>query len=612
MANNATLVSGVPNAQLIIDLTETDLPSTTPVYVYIVGLVNSPSSTFYRIDSNGMPQVMSTADNTNLANTFPGQASLPEPAQTAIAANYPSAWADYSIPVTVGSKLTLILGNINTTNIPNLGTGTAAFSGRVYFSIGIPRLPFTVLPHGYIGPVFGNGSGVPGSLTLFDWIEFSYDSGGNFFGNTTQVDQFAIPLTLTGTPVGKPPYPPQGELNATCSTILTAIAGKPSPFGGSDVMVSIPAVATAAYPANLTYLRAISPKTISGASGAGTSLDTYFNRTINDAYTAWQATPLVTYDPATGYYTGVVFPVSGGTITTPSGYPTGSLAFYAGNYATMSALAAAISSGSATLAFCLIGSGSNRITSNDIWQCANSLASGSAAQLNVGKMLAAAFNRGMVEDVNRNVVTSLNDNTCSRMAPSFYTTGTTYNLWSKWFHQYNKNGLAYGFPYDDVCNQAPTLPQPGNTLVASSIQISVGKFYPNQYIPAGSYQLTSTDITVTINATCQTETGLRIQSPALAYTSEAANSIGDITNVNGTLIIGQGNGSTPNPTNLLGQYVPAGSYQLTSTNITVTINASCETEAGTWVQSPPLVYTSQEAANFKDIININGTLTKGL
>ena len=92
-------------------------------------------------------------------------------------------------------------------------------------------------------------------------------------------------------------------------------------------------------------------------------------------------------------------------------------------------------------------------------------------------MIAAAFNRGVIVNANGSVVSSLDDSTCSGMAGSFYSAGTTYNDWSKWFHGYNSNGLAYGFPYDDVCDQNPSIPPSGKTLVASFIRIAVGNFF---------------------------------------------------------------------------------------------------------------------------------------
>ena len=470
-ADSAALSAAVPGAMLILDATETDLPLKTEVYVYIVGLV---VDTYYYIDANGMPQEMSESDNTIPAQTFPGMAALSPDAQAALAPNYPLAWADWSLRVPVGGNLVMPLGNINTTNIPGLGTGTSAFSGRVYFSVGVPRLPFTVQDDGYTAPVYGNGSGIGGSLTLYDWIEFSYDSGGNFNGNPTQVNQFGFPIILIGTPQGGSPYPAQGQLDTARSAILSDFANGDAPFGGADVVVAVPDAATSAYPAGIDYLRAISPTTVSGFS---TSLNTYFDNDITTAYAAWQATPLVTVDASTGYYSGVVFPLVGySSVNPPNGYPTGSLAFYAGNFPTMAALVSALQANpSLAPAFYLTG-GSNRVTSNDIWQCAGSIANGGDAQKNVGKMVGAAFNRGMIVN-GTTVTTSLDDSNCSQLAPSFYASGTTFNPWAQAFHGYSENNLAYAFPYDDVCDQNPSIPPSGDTLVASFIRMKLGKFF---------------------------------------------------------------------------------------------------------------------------------------
>lgn len=481
MESKTKKASGVPEAQLIIDLTETDLPIGTPVYIYIIGLVKATYRTFYYIDNNGLPQIMKATDNSIAKNTFPGMKSLNDAAQNAIIPNYPNDWADYSIPVEVGSNLILNLGSINTDNIPTLGTGTAAFSGRIYFSVGVPKLPFTAdkADAGYVAPVYGNGSGMPGSLTLYDWIEFSYDSEGNFNGNTTQVNQFGLPLTLIGTSTNGKTYPSQGILNTSRNTILNNINNEEAPFGNKGVIVPVPKDAASAYPKDINYLRAVSPVTTSGAPANSyyNSMDKYFDTDIKKAYTKWQSTPLVTYDTSTDYYTGVVFPVKDNTITAPTGYPEGSLAFYKGKYSTMEDLASAIKNSSLEPEFYLTGSSSNVITSNDIWQCANSLATGGTAQKNVGKIIGAAFNRGIVVSASGAILTSLEDGTCSNLISTFYSKGTLYNKWAKWFHEYNSNGLAYAFSYDDVCDQNPSIPPSGSTLVASFIRIELGKFY---------------------------------------------------------------------------------------------------------------------------------------
>lgn len=461
-------------AGLIFDLTQTDLPPGTEVYFYVVGLVAAASGNqYYYLDQNFMPQLMAGTDNTEAAGTFPGMNALPQAAQTALAVNYPLAWADWSIKVAVGSNLVVNLGNINTTNIPSLGTGTSAFSGRIYCSVGVPRLPFTVQSSGgsvsgYTAPVFGNGTGVGGSMTLFDWIEFSYDSGGNFNGNTTQVDQFGFPLYLQGQTASSA-TPVQGVLNQSRADIFSTLGALPAPFAASNTLVAVAPETEVAYPANTGYLRALAPDLVSQAND---SLASYFDATVTAAYQAWQATPLVTTDPSTGAYSGVVFPVAGNVITPPAGYATGSIAFYQGSYPTL----AALQGNTGSFAFCLTG-GSNVITSDDIWQCGGSLANGGDAQKNVGKTIAAGLNRGIVVSPSGTVATQLTDMNCSGQAGSFYPTGATFNPWAQLWHQFNANGLAYGFAYDDVCDQATSIPSQGNTLVATWIRVAVGTFF---------------------------------------------------------------------------------------------------------------------------------------
>jgi hypothetical protein len=466
--------SGVPEAQLIIDLSTTDLAATTQVYIYVVGLVSGTQDTFYYLDNHFMPQIMSMKDNKQAAKTFPGMNELPIKAQQTIAENYPLPWADWSIPVSVGSNLILNLGAINTSNIPTLGTGTAAFSGRIYLSVGVPKLPFTVQQNGYTAPVFGGDSGMSGSLTQYDWIEFSYDSMGNFNGNTTQVNQFGLPLMLTGTPVGGKAYPTQGTLELASNQIMNAIASASAPLGGASVMTPVPDGCAAAYPAGTGYLRAVSPTTAS--SDANSELNRYFDTDIVTAYKAWTITPLVTNDTSSGAYTGVVFPLADyPKFPSPSGYKAGALAFYPGKFTSMSSFVSAHKSNPEP-AFLLTSASSNTISSNDIWQCAGSLANGGSAQKNVGKMIAAAFNRGVMVSASGTVTTKLDDATCAAQASGFYPANTRFNRWAQAFHGYNINGLAYGFPYDDVCSQNPSIPPSGSTLVASFIRVALGKF----------------------------------------------------------------------------------------------------------------------------------------
>lgn len=433
---------------LTIDLSHANLPAGTPVYAYIVGgLITAPAPAAvpianYYLDATGKVNSLSMNDNLEKAGTFPDSNKLSGSDAAKIAQTYPSDWADYSIPLSLTKPTVIDLGNINTTNIPHLGTGTNAFSARIYISVGIPKLPFTVLaassngPNPYTGPALQVGT--PGALCLYDWFEFSIDSNGILNGNTTQVDQFGFPLIIDVTPGGTP----QGALNLSRSAVMSKIANLAAPL---TAILPVPVTAPSAYPAGTGYLRAFSPDHISSAGGANTQFDSYFDQTIADWYANMAAQPLVVTDTKTGTYSGMNVG--------------GNLIFIQGNYANAKDWNTANSSSPSQINF-------GAITTAQIWQCKGPLASGSAEQLNIGKQILAAFNRGVMSY-------ALNDGTCPDAA-SFYPAGTPSNLWANSFHQWNSNHLAYGFAYDDVCSQNPSI-QSSATL--QSLSITLGAMF---------------------------------------------------------------------------------------------------------------------------------------
>ncbi|WP_277188506.1 beta-1,3-glucanase family protein [Caballeronia sp. BR00000012568055] len=437
---SGTSTASTAKTPLTFDLTQTDLPAGTAVYAYVIGEVSLPAgNTQYWIDSTGTPHVMSAADNTIPAKTFPGSSALPSGEAAALAATYPLAWADYSIPLTVGSSFVLDLSKLNASTLPGLGTGTAAFSGRIYLSVGVPKLPFTALSSSqYTAPVTIGG---PGALTLFDWIEFSFDSNGNFNGNTTQVDQFGFPLLLNGTPGGTL----QGQYKSSRPAILDAVSKLPAAFYVPQAVAAPSAFPSAMAVNGSVTLRALSPKSISAQAGYTGSLLSYFDQTIENWYRTWTTTPLSTTDLSTGTYTGIVQSGVG-------------LTFYSGATA------------SGTAAFTVGGAGTPGISSLDVWQCANALATGSDAAKNVQKMIAAAFNRGVMSN-------TLADATCKNDAATFYQIANANTLvvnpWAQLFHQLSTNSLAYAFPYDDVCDQNPSI----GLTATQSVSIALGKFF---------------------------------------------------------------------------------------------------------------------------------------
>jgi hypothetical protein len=419
-------------------------------------------------------------------------------------------------------------------NIPGIGLGTSAFSGRIYVSVGVPKVPFT--PTGgndYAAPVFGNNTGQPGEYTLFDWIEFSYDADGNFNGNTTQVNQYGFDLALSGVDSVTGAIAAPQTLSASRNTILAHFAGLAPPYGGTStalggVVAAAPAAAAAAYPSQLgstLSLRAIAPQTIAAvgaypawapvatpAPGATcppstASLANTFDCPLALAYAAWQTTPLVTHDTATGYYFGVVFPATGGPAA-PAGYPAGALAFYTaattagpsgytGGPITMSQLTNWVQSGALTYAFSMVPpAGStygpaNQISSTDIWASFGSFTSvpahvPAAPYKNAGKIIAAAFQRGIAV-TGTTVATYLGDSASDCGSPAqYYPAGGTWNPWAQYFHSISTPaqsgttniGLAYGFSYDDVCGQNPSIPLPTVTtnFHPGTVTITLGNF----------------------------------------------------------------------------------------------------------------------------------------
>lgn len=126
------------------------------------------------------------------------------------------------------------------------------------------------------------------------------------------------------------------------------------------------------------------------------------------------------------------------------------------------------------------------------------------------------------------------------------------------------------------------------------------------FIPAGTYQESlsyGTVIQVTLTASCKNESGQFVQS-TLKYNSGGLSGYDDISNNNGSLSLLSGSDSAINTEN---PYVPAGSYQNTSSNIQITLAATCNNENGDAIPSS-IAYTEQQAKKFSDVMNNNGIL----
>jgi len=418
---------------LVIDATQANLPVGTQVYAYIVGGISTNGgvslAAAYHLDAGGNPIPMATADSTIAAGTFPDPGHAVSPSDTsALAATYPQAWADYSIPISLSSPTVIDFSKINTTTVPGLGTGTAAFSGRIYLSIGIPKLPFTpTSSSGYTQP--GYLSTDAGSMLLWDDMEFSYDSAGDFNCNPTQVNGIGLVLTLDGSPGGTL----MGKYAVARDVLLSDLAAADTSYG----TLLTPNTTPSAFPA-VTDLRIQSPGQAIAATGYSGGLTSSFENNLNAWYATWANADLTVTDVNTGTWvgrvssTGLLFTYQNGSATGTQGAPTYS-------------------------SFTYSGTGANgALSSTDVWLCA---ATGpDDFQNNVQKIVLAAFNRGVVSG-------TLDDGACPDPS-TFYPTGAgaqESNQYSKLVHGYavpnsaNGQRLAYGFAFDDVCGANPSI-----------------------------------------------------------------------------------------------------------------------------------------------------------
>ncbi|MCH2231541.1 MAG: beta-N-acetylglucosaminidase domain-containing protein [Crocinitomicaceae bacterium] len=129
----------------------------------------------------------------------------------------------------------------------------------------------------------------------------------------------------------------------------------------------------------------------------------------------------------------------------------------------------------------------------------------------------------------------------------------------------------------------------------------------DQYLSQGSYLKTSTDITIEISANCEMPDGTWKKS-TLKYTADQTGNLTDIANTNGQLTLESSGPLVKNTHINYGKFVPAGSYQITSNDIQITIFAECLNDKQIASKSS-LSFAASENSTIEDIKNINGVLT---
>lgn len=284
-------------------------------------------------------------------------------------------------------------------------------SARAYISLGNPLyVQVNGDPNGnvtgYAGPNPQNTTD-PNINTHFDWYEFNNNNG--IFINTTQVDEFGLPLLLDVWGAGGTFHQQVG--------ITESIAQLDSEFA-SEVPAQF-------RPSTMSNLRIFSSGKLSMATGGANA--NYFDSYIASAWTQFSTMPL------TVALNGRQF--------------------------------SGITSGSATFTFTEINPSQahagevfvvQKPSTQDVLACAGKMATGvsgntpqlqdeNAIQLQLENQICSATNRGVL-------LTPAN----SANASTYYQSSPA-NFYSKFWHKHSIGGLAYGFSYDDNNNQSTTI-----------------------------------------------------------------------------------------------------------------------------------------------------------
>ncbi len=361
------------------------------IYVEVLGSDSANGNALSWVGPDGTLHAASVADNTGAGHlTGPDGKSYP---------NYSFTLAQ--------SKLLLL---------PPLG------SGRVYISLGHPMyMPITLgNPLGYAGPNPQNVTD-PNTNTHFDWYEFTTglnaDGTPNIYINTTQVDQFGLPLLLDVWD------------NSPEITVGSATSSH-GQTGINETVAAIDQEYAAETPADF-HLTVVSdlriPAPAKSTFAAGGANAAYFDSYVNSAWTYFASNPLtISLNNGSRQFTGST--TASTFVFTEKNLNNG--AYVGGSYVI----------GKPSTPEILACDG---VFNND----GNNGKGGPQASgtLALEVQLCAAFNRHVVEN------------------PSQWTTPAAYyqvapaNFYAQFWHNHSVSSLAYGFPYDDASGFSSTI-----------------------------------------------------------------------------------------------------------------------------------------------------------
>ena len=348
------------------------------IYVTVVG-IDPATGVFAHVSADGTVTDMTVADNTASGHLNKNGTGYP----------------NYSFTL---SQSTLL-------KLPQLS------SGRAFISLGEPVYLEVVQGGdgsiGYAGPNPQNTSD-PNNDVHYDWYEFTYNASGIYI-NTTQVDQFGLPLLLDVYGNGGSFHQQTGITETVAQIDQEFSSGIPAPFNTTPV----------------SNLRILSPtKTTFGAEQQNGN---YFDSYVASVWSYYSGTP-------------ITFSLFGG-----SREFTGTTSGSSFNFTEINLNNGAYVGNNYSVA---------KPSTQDILQCSGTMASGNAntdintVDLAIEAQFCAAFNRHDMMDVS------------TWATPSAWYSASPANYYAQFWHQHSVGGLAYGFAYDDVSSQSSTITTP--------------------------------------------------------------------------------------------------------------------------------------------------------
>lgn len=288
--------------------------------------------------------------------------------------------------------------------------------GRIYVSLGAPMyIPIEAgNPLGYAGPNPLNTSD-PNGNTHYDWYEFDWGGASDaIFINTTQVDDFGLPMTLDVWGSSETFHQQTGITESIAQIDQEFVAATPAAFQAGQGGVAAVSPLRIWAPAHMTF----------GTGGANANyLDSY----VNAVWAEYATTPLKVFlDNNSHEYSGTT---SGTTFNFTE------INLNNGAYA-----------GPQTYTV-------NKPSTQDLLLCSGTMAYAASTLTSQEAGVTLALEAQFCAAFNRHVM----DTYADWIVVSDYYQAAPANYYAAFWHAHSIAGLAYGFAYDDVNSQSSSI-----------------------------------------------------------------------------------------------------------------------------------------------------------